>query len=48
MRYISNRKVKLEHWIQKIHTELQDNESDKQDILENELLIIIAINSVHS
>ena len=33
MRDLYNGKVKLEHWIQRIHTELQDNESDKQDIL---------------
>ena len=33
MRDIYNRKVKLECWIQRIHTELQDNEADKQDIL---------------
>jgi hypothetical protein len=30
MRDLYNRKVKLEHWIQRIHTELQDNEADKQ------------------
>jgi hypothetical protein len=33
MRDIYNRKTKLEHWIQRIHTELNDNESDKEDIL---------------
>ena len=33
MRDLYNRKVRLERWIQRIHTELQDNESDKQDIL---------------
>ena len=33
MRDLYNRKVKLERWIQRIHTELQDNEADKQDIL---------------
>ena len=33
MRDLYNRKVKLERWIQRIHTELQDNEPDKQDIL---------------
>jgi site-specific recombinase XerD len=33
MRDLYNRKVKLERWIQRIHTELADNEADKQDIL---------------
>ena len=33
MRDLYNRKVRLERWIQRIHTELQDNEDDKQDIL---------------
>jgi integrase/recombinase XerD len=33
MRDIYNRKTKLEHWIQLIHTELNGNESDKKDIL---------------
>jgi site-specific recombinase XerD len=33
MRDIYNRKTKLEHWIQRIHTELNGNESDKKDIL---------------
>ena len=33
MRDLYNRKVKLERWIKRIHTELQDQESDKQDIL---------------
>ncbi|MDW3625838.1 MAG: hypothetical protein QOK72_04275, partial [Nitrososphaeraceae archaeon] len=33
MRDLYNRKVKLERWIQRIHTELEDNEPDKQDIL---------------
>ena len=33
MRDLYNRKVRLERWIQRIHTELQDNEADKQDIL---------------
>ena len=29
MRDIYNRKVRLERWIHRIHTELQDNEPDK-------------------
>ncbi|HEX7258866.1 MAG TPA: hypothetical protein VF242_12480 [Nitrososphaeraceae archaeon] len=33
MRDLYNRKARLERWIQRIHTELQDNEPDKQDIL---------------
>ena len=33
MRDLYNRKVRLERWMQRIHTELQDNEPDKQDIL---------------
>ena len=33
MRDLYNRKVKLECWIQRIHTELQDSEADKQDVL---------------
>ena len=33
MRDLYNRKVRLERWIQRLHTELQDNEADKQDIL---------------
>jgi len=33
MRDLYNRKVRLERWIQRIHTELADNEADKQDIL---------------
>jgi hypothetical protein len=33
MRDIYNRKAKLKHWIQCIHTELKDNECDKKDIL---------------
>ncbi len=33
MRDLYNRKARLERWIQRIHTELQDNEPGKQDIL---------------
>ena len=33
MRDLYDRKARLERWIQRIHTELQDNEPDKQDIL---------------
>ena len=33
MRDLYDRKVRLERWRQRIHTELQDNEPDKQDIL---------------
>jgi integrase/recombinase XerD len=33
MRDLYNRKVKLERWIQRIHTDLKDNEPDKQDVL---------------
>ena len=33
MRDLYYRKVRLERWMQRIHTELQDNEPDKQDIL---------------
>ena len=29
MRDLYNRKVKLERWIQRIHTDLKDNEPDK-------------------
>jgi hypothetical protein len=34
MRDLYNRKVKLERWIKRIHIELGDYESDKQDILQ--------------
>jgi hypothetical protein len=33
MRDLYNRKVRLERWIERIHTDLKDNEPDKQDIL---------------
>jgi site-specific recombinase XerD len=33
MRDLYNRKVRLERWIERIHTDLKDNEPDKQDML---------------
>ena len=39
MRDLYNRKVKLKRWIQRIHTDLKDNEPDKQDILKNLLFL---------
>ncbi len=33
MRDLYNRKVKLERWIQRIHTDLKNNKGDKEEIL---------------
>jgi len=33
MRDLYNRKAKLEYWIQRIYTDLKDNEPDKNDVL---------------